>query len=352
MAATWGGLFARWLGGGREPEPGAVASRVQLAAAPEPTASDAPSVGAEAAPAADPAPVPAEPAPPFRFFFCVPLKPRVRSKDWDLTVRLLGETLRSILAQSDPGFEVIVAGHDRPDLPELDDPRVTWVKAAIQVPENGAEGKKDQIRKMHIMGGHVRRRGGGYIMVVDSDDLIHHDIVRFVREHPHPNGYIIRAGYVLDMAMGQMGKFPRWTDWTQLQDECGTCAILRFDPADLPVLLKKRMDVNRARPLYRKLTGHRRWESVMMQEERYLATLPFRGTVYRMNTGVNATSEYRRSASFTNSLVRNAHLFPVDLEVKRRLFDGDGPVEPFPVREVPDADGSAPTPPAPPPAPA
>ena len=62
------------------------------------------------------------------FTFGIPLIPASLAADWDLVQDLLGLTLASVLAQTDPDFRVVVAGHDLPSrLP--DDPRVTFVRA-------------------------------------------------------------------------------------------------------------------------------------------------------------------------------------------------------------------------------
>lgn len=79
------------------------------------------------------------------FFFCIPFKPKSRCSDWSATVGLLGQTLRSLLNQTDPDFRVLIAGHDRPSLPELDDPRVSFHPVESLVPSREfprAEGRQ------------------------------------------------------------------------------------------------------------------------------------------------------------------------------------------------------------------
>src|SRR5690606_38121343 len=124
-------------------------------------------------------------------------------------------------------------GHDRPAVPELDDRRIEFYPVGFREPQDGREGKRDQTRKTHFLGAIVKEHGGGYLMVVDSDDLVHKDVVRFVRGADNRAGYMFRAGYVLDVESGKVGKFsgnpPR-----QFFNHCGTSSILYLTPEQLP----------------------------------------------------------------------------------------------------------------------
>lgn len=254
------------------------------------------------------------------FFFCIPFKPKARSSDWQLTENLLSETLRSIFFQKDSDFEVLIAGHDRPNIPELSDPRVTFIQVDLPVPASGEEGKGDQVRKMHILGAIVGGKGGGYLMTVDSDDLVDRRIVEYVRKDKHKVGYMVRAGYIYDTQANVMGEFPHATRVNQLWSNCGTCAIFRFAPADLPTLAVGKVDIEPGGTMFEKLKGHRRWESQMMAAGRYMSTLPFRGVIYRMNTGNNASYEYRRTSEFVDDLLSITKTKPSDIRIKKKYF--------------------------------
>lgn len=253
------------------------------------------------------------------FFFCIPLKPRARSSNWEHTIELLGQTLRSIFNQTDPNFLVLIAGHDRPELPELQDPRVSFHEVSFPIPKDGAEGKRDQTRKTHFLGAVAKEHGGGYIMFVDSDDLVHKDIVRFVRADDNRAGYMIRAGYVLDTATGRLGKFsgnpPR-----QFFNHCGTSSIIYFSPEDLPDCTPDKTDLVPGNSFMESVWGHGSWEAKLLERDIYPATLPFRGSVYRLNTGDNASYTYRRDERTIRRLVSNVDKYPVSLEVLKRDF--------------------------------
>jgi|GEM_PF-575508 len=253
------------------------------------------------------------------FFFCIPFKPRARCADWNHTVALLRQTLRSIFHQTDKDFFVLIAGHDRPELPELDDPRVSFHPVSFPIPRDGVEGKRDQTRKTHFLGAIAKEHGGGYIMVVDSDDLVHRDIVRFVRADDNQAGYMIRAGYVLDVASGRLGKFsgnpPR-----QFFNHCGTSSIIYLLPEDLPDRSPDKTDLVRGDSFMESVWGHGSWEAKFLEREIYPATLPFRGSVYRLNTGDNASYNYRRDDKTIQRLLACVERHPVSLEILKKDF--------------------------------
>ena len=66
------------------------------------------------------------------FYFCVPLIARAASPDWALIDQLFDLTLRSVLAQEDEDFHLVLAGHDVPPAWErlaASDVRFTFLRA-------------------------------------------------------------------------------------------------------------------------------------------------------------------------------------------------------------------------------
>lgn len=237
---------------------------------------------------------------------------------------LLGETLRSIVNQTDKHFLVLIAGHDRPELPELNDPRISFHPVSFPIPKDGFEGKQDQTRKTHFLGAVAKEHGGGYLMFVDSDDLVHKDIVRFVRSDDNRAGYMIRAGYVLDAVNGRLGKFsgnpPR-----QFFNHCGTSSIIYFVPDDLPDRSTDKTGLRPGNSFMESVSGHGSWEAKLLERDIYPATLPFRGSVYRLNTGDNASYTYRRDDKTIQRLISYTIKFPVSFDVLKSDFGFDLP---------------------------
>jgi len=248
-----------------------------------------------------------------KFYFCIPLKPKSRARDWEYTMKLFSHTLDSLLNQDDDNFSVIIAGHDRPDVPQMKDSRVVFHKVAFRKPKDGREGKQDQTNKMKFLAAMVGNKGGGYFMTVDSDDLVHREIVSYVRRHDNRTGYMIRAGYVWDYSAGLIGKFTAKAP-NQFFNHCGTSSIIYLAPSSVPRLKINKKDFLDCGTLVDSLQGHGGWEQNLMEVDVFVDTLPFRGAIYRLNTNENASYTYRRDAKTITRLTSPAMRSPVDFD--------------------------------------
>ena len=79
-----------------------------------------------------------------RFCFAIPLRSRTASQSWPRVEALLAGTLTSILAQTDPGFDVLIACHERPHLPQLSDPRIKVLSCEAPTPTTFKEQMLDK----------------------------------------------------------------------------------------------------------------------------------------------------------------------------------------------------------------
>lgn len=219
-------------------------------------------------------------------FFCVPFRPRASTDNWDLAVDLLSATLNSLLAQTCDQYRVLVCGHEKPDLEQLRSDRVRFIHASHPVSTDRQLARRDKQKKRSILADVVRRAGGGFLMPVDSDDLVHRDLVKFAVEENDPFGYLVSQGYILDDGMASMYRYPAIGSREFFQT-CGTCAMFRVAPSDLPVVDQQGVVVNQKDCLYRKLKAHHQWNEVMEREGRPLRYIPFEAVVHRINHGVN-----------------------------------------------------------------
>lgn len=208
--------------------------------------------------------------------FGLPLRSQRSTQNWTQISALFDATLRSILAQTDGDFRVILACHEVPDVPGLDDARVTTVQADFPAPVTFADQMVDKAMKRRLVGATLRAQGGGYLMMVDADDLVSNQLVAFVRRDASPHGYILKSGYELDAGTGRMRIAPRFD---QL---CGTSAIVHFREADLPIAVQ-----GPKAGFYLSFTSHTEYESNAREHNRPLVPLPFPGAVYVMNHGEN-----------------------------------------------------------------
>ena len=104
--------------------------------------------------------------------FIISMRARALSKDWSHHTQLLEWTVDSILAQTDPRFEVVVVCHDVPDIPPH--PKVHMLPVAFPPPP--------------------RRNNDD--MFVDADDLVSRRLSAFVAQHPAANGWYFHDGFV------------------------------------------------------------------------------------------------------------------------------------------------------------
>lgn len=239
------------------------------------------------------------------FVFGIPLVSRKIASDWSNVIFLLGNTLRSILAQSDPDFRILIAGNEQPDIPELGDPRVEFL--VCPSPEKSTLTKKEMMwdkgSKKERLGKRLRQLGGGFLMLVDADDLVHRDVVSHARKSTH--GCIARMGYSLDVRRSAIFDLPALTG-RPFDQTCGTCAVVRFSVEDLPA---PDSDWQASSDLYfyrLSFASHRKWAKVAVEHQRPLADFPFPATAYIVNHSSN-WSEVDLAARPRNPLRWFAH---------------------------------------------
>jgi hypothetical protein len=117
---------------------------------------------------------------PEPFTFGMAFVPRATARNWPLAQALLGLTLTSIRAQTDPDFRVVILGHDRPATLPDDDPRVEFLEADWPAEAPGPH-NADSGRKKHAINDLLLARGGGLLMFVDADDWVDRDLVATAR---------------------------------------------------------------------------------------------------------------------------------------------------------------------------
>lgn len=214
-------------------------------------------------------------------FFGIPLKSKKVSSNWPRVTELLNSTLRSIFNQTDPDFKVIIACHDLPDVIHADDSRLQILSVDFPPPLYRIDQFPDKYRKREVIAAQVRKEGGGYVMFVDADDLVSKQLVEYVHQDRSPFGYSIEEGWELDYQRRRV----RWAP--AFHRLCGTCAIINWHVRDLPEVP---LDQHTCRFREFVNNNHPTWASVSAAEGRPLKNLPFRGGMYVINNGENATA--------------------------------------------------------------
>ncbi len=214
--------------------------------------------------------------------FAIPLIPFGTPTEQAYRDRMLSATLRSIYAQTDGDFRVLLIGDRRPAIDFATDRRVEFVLYRSSPSPGFYKANGDKGAKLGVTARMFGERGGGYFMPVDMDDFLHRDLIAFVRANPDPNGYIIDRGYILDarrMAVTHVPD-PRYHT-APYHKTCGSCTIFNMAPGDVaPDGRFFRLNSH----------GHFMNFEEAIAEGRPLRLLPFDGGVYTFNHGINITA--------------------------------------------------------------
>ena len=76
--------------------------------------------------------------------FLIPIKPRSNARNWPLIEELLNGTLRSLAAQTDQKFEVIVCAHERPAFDPFPDMKLRFIEASWKPRDANAHRDRDR----------------------------------------------------------------------------------------------------------------------------------------------------------------------------------------------------------------
>ncbi len=214
--------------------------------------------------------------------FLIPLRSKLTTDNWDLTVRLLNNTLKSVFNQTEPEFRVIIACHEIPPITGDYDNRLEIIQVNYPPPSHVKDHLTDKYYKKRVMVRRVQDHGGKYIMFVDGDDYISNRLVNWIKNHDHPSGWFIETGYEYDATSKYLRTTPRFNNI------CGTSAIL-----NISVLIGSvETDFTNYERFNKYLFdyGHNEWNSILKtRKERTLGVIPYKAAIYVMNTGVNWT---------------------------------------------------------------
>lgn len=260
--------------------------------------------------------------------FGIPLIARAVAEDWQRVETLADLTLRSVLAQTDPAFEVLLAGHDRPACWERltqGDPRFRFLQADWTPEEPSPRNDDGGIKKWRIKE-QVRQGGGGLLMYLDADDLLDRRLVETARAGIRPEhvGGVVDEGVIVDFVTWRAVSLPdpRVYDG-RFHELCGSSTIGRVEP-DSPDAVRR--DPHEA------LGSHHRWPERAKEIGAELAKLPVSGA-YLINTSQNHSEAYGPYAEWRStlkaSIAREGAPLSPELEVR------------FGLREAPSASATA-----------
>ena len=221
-------------------------------------------------------PVPVSPDP--LVVFAAPLMSRAFADDWSAVSRAVARAVASLRAQSDPNWRLLLCSQDRPEGVDFDD-RVRFLPF-----DRAVEGfdKKPKVETLcRALPDHMP--GDGYLFALDADDVVHPDLVAWMRRDHNGRGYWLRDGYMIDARTGEVGRLGSRRPWAPLRRpfiaQCGSSAALYVD------FRTDQGFEHVARRFYR--PGHRGFRENAAAHGLPLDRVPFPAALYVMNTGEN-----------------------------------------------------------------
>lgn len=161
--------------------------------------------------------------------FALSLKSKKSSRNWGRVQENLAKTLRSIFNNTDQNYRIIIAGHKKPDIPELKHEKVTWLQVRFPPPINSTGFYWDKIKKRMVIGAYLRKIGfSGYFMPVDADDWIHYRFVEFIRSYPVTDAFVFNKGFMTNMINKEI-----WII-APFFKKCGTSQLFYFRNNEFP----------------------------------------------------------------------------------------------------------------------
>lgn len=167
-----------------------------------------------------------------KLVFCISLKSRANSIDWDTVSRYFENTLKSIQGSSHREFHVVVAGHDKPECIADAPSNVTFLEAPFSSPSTKERGRpSDKTRKRRLAGAWIKNHVKSRVRLayIDADDIVSKDLVADSLASSPDVSLIVDSGYRLDLSNG---------NFELLEDgfykHCGSCLLPVFSVDELP----------------------------------------------------------------------------------------------------------------------
>ena len=213
--------------------------------------------------------------------FVIPVRHQDNASDWSLLKANLVQTIASISNQTNDDWRGVIVANEGADLPDLPE---RFVVERVAFPPNdmhelGKASREDFYdafradKGRRVLMGMLRARDSRFFMIVDDDDFVSARIVQHASENSDANGWTIDHGYIWDHG----GKLLLGDD--DFNHLCGTSLIIRSDLYDLP----ERFEDASLDWIKSMLGSHVRIADILAKRGTPLATLPFRGAIYRVS---------------------------------------------------------------------
>jgi hypothetical protein len=237
--------------------------------------------------------------------FLVPLKHPKSSYDYDRVLKLLKQTLRSIEAQLDPRFFVVVVCNQKPSW-AADSDHARFVETDLPPPPRPTSRReehtwvyRDKGVKTAIALRHAQDFSPTHVMPVDADDFVSNRLAGFVATLPRHAGWFMKTGLVWS------GAYRIAEEREEFWSYCGTSHILRTDLLTVPRTLslyptrEEVIDACGGPERTERIFGdHNLWRTRAQELGHELTPLPFVGSIYHTETGENSSRVWWRQSRF------------------------------------------------------
>ena len=217
--------------------------------------------------------------------FITSLRHPKTAKSWNHNLRLLERTLRSVCAQSDGNFRVLVVCNEKPEL-HFNHPNVEFLPVDLPPPVDSFDQlirnvdaiRNDRGKKYLAALYHLRIANPSHVMFFDADDCVSNRLVETVLAGPPDTSWYVGDGYLYSEGSSLIYRIDGVFNQT-----CGTCHIFNYRVFDLP---EDRTSIS-DEWIRQTLGSHKNVEAFLREKSAALQKIPYRGAVYIINTGEN-----------------------------------------------------------------
>lgn len=242
----------------------------------------------------------AQPSRDTEVIFAIPLVSRGRAPDWTIVCAALSDTLASFQRQTNARWRAVICGQDRPDCPELGDPRIEFIRSSARDKFYDKGDKRRQLIE------HIARnmRIDGYYMQFDADDILHPGFVEHLLADNNGQGYVVTQGYFMNVAANQIAPLDTFNR------HCGSCAAVY-------------VDFRRGRRYAQLLKQHRSHTKIAEICSDYgitLAPVPMRSVIYMAGHGQNMIERRGKLDERSARFLRHPVTDPAEADAILREF--------------------------------
>lgn len=212
--------------------------------------------------------------------FCAPLMGRDFAGDWRVVSTGVAQMVKSLLAQTNPNWTLLLTSQDRPDNLS-DDPRIIFLPFEIPVASMVKQAKVAHLMKALP---DLLKGKDAYLHALDADDILHPGVVEHILSDNNGRGYWHNLGGMIDAKTGQIARCGprnlRYPKSRPFLSQCGSSAAVYVD-----FRTPERQAAVLATLFY--TSGHRNFLRVTKALGIKLSAIPFPAALYVMNTGEN-----------------------------------------------------------------